>query len=246
MNSTINTFATLLRETLYNSRKDTITLDQEIQTLKHYVEIEQLMASKSFTYAISIDSDLDPEEILIPPMLIQPFVENAVRHGILKGSRQGELKIQFHTTEEFLHCTILDNGVGIFQSQKNKTKTDHQSMALTVTRERLESISGKDALDIKEIVDGNAIAGTEIAFKIPLETDYLKNYVNSNYSRRHARCIASSKKHPNDKSSRNKSSRYRTKCCRGSKSTANYATRHSLSRYHARRWYRVRYSRNIS
>ncbi|MEW7278687.1 histidine kinase [Aquimarina sp. 2201CG1-2-11] len=172
MNSTINTFATLLRETLYNSRKDTITLDQEIQTLKHYVEIEQLMASKSFTYAISIDSDLDPEEILIPPMLIQPFVENAVRHGILKGSRQGELKIQFHTTEEFLHCTILDNGLGIFQSQKNKAKTDHQSMALTVTRERLESISGKDSLDIKEIVDGNSIAGTEIAFKIPLETDY--------------------------------------------------------------------------
>ncbi len=173
MNTTINTFATLLRETLYNSRKDTITLDQEMQTLKHYIEIEQLMANKSFTYAISIDSDLDPEEILIPPMLIQPFVENAVRHGILKGSRYGELKIQFYTTEEFLHCTIIDNGLGIFQSQKNKTKTDHQSMALTVTRERLESISGKDSLLIKEIVtDGNSIAGTEIAFKIPLETDY--------------------------------------------------------------------------
>ncbi len=173
MNSTINTFATLLRETLYNSRKDCITLDQEIQTLKHYIEIEQLMASKPFTYEISIDSDLDPEEILIPPMLIQPFVENAVRHGILKGSRDGELKIQFHTTEEFLHCTVLDNGQGIFQSQKTKTKTDHQSMALTVTRERLESISGKDSLNIKEIINnGNTVAGTQIAFKIPLETDY--------------------------------------------------------------------------
>ncbi len=173
MNSTINTFATLLRETLYNSRKDYITLDQEIQTLKHYVEIEQLMANKPFTYEISIDSDLDPEEILIPPMLIQPFVENAVRHGILKGSRDGELKIKFHTTDEFLHCTVQDNGLGIFQSQKTKTKTDHQSMALTVTRERLESISGKDSLNIKEIINnGNTVAGTQIAFKIPLETDY--------------------------------------------------------------------------
>ncbi|OEJ98498.1 hypothetical protein A8C32_04600 [Flavivirga aquatica] len=173
MNNTINTFATLLRETLYNSRKDNITLYQEIHTLKHYIEIEQLMANKPFTYNIEVNSDLDPEEVLIPPMLIQPFVENAVRHGILKGNRDGELKIQFHTTEEFLHCTVLDNGLGIFQSQKAKTNTDHQSMALTVTRERLESISGKDSLVIKEIIDdGNTIAGTEIAFKIPLETDY--------------------------------------------------------------------------
>ena len=173
MNTTINTFATLLRETLDNSRKDYITLDQEIQTLKHYIEIEQLMANKPFTYAIDIDSDLDPEEILIPPMLIQPFVENAVRHGILKGIRDGELQIQFHTTEEFLHCTVIDNGQGIFQSQKIKTNTDHQSMALTVTRERLEFISGKDSLNIEEIMtNGNTVAGTQIAFKIPLQTDY--------------------------------------------------------------------------
>ena len=172
MNTTINTFATLLRETLYNSRKDYITLDQEIQTLKHYIEIEQLMASKPFTYDISIESDYDPEEILIPPMLIQPFVENAVRHGILKGTRDGELKIQFHTTEDFLHCSILDNGQGVFQSQKSKAKTDHQSMALTVTRERLESISGKDSLVIKEIHKNNSVTGTQISFKIPLLTDY--------------------------------------------------------------------------
>ncbi len=173
MNTTINTFATLLRETLYNSRKDYITLDQEIQTLKHYIEIEKLMASKPFSYEISVDSDLDPEEILIPPMLIQPFVENAVRHGILKGVRDGELKIQFHTSEEYLHCTVLDNGQGIFQSQKIKTNTDHQSMALTVTRERLESISGKDALDIQEITNkSKEVEGTQIAFKIPLQTDY--------------------------------------------------------------------------
>ncbi len=173
MNNTINTFAVLLRETLYNSRKDYITLDQEIQTLKHYIEIEQLMASKPFIYDISVDSDLDPEEILIPPMLIQPFVENAVRHGILKGSRDGELKVQFHTTDKFLHCTVLDNGQGIFQSQKIKSNTDHQSMALTVTQERLESISGKDSLNIKEIINnGSTVAGTQIAFKIPLQTDY--------------------------------------------------------------------------
>ena len=173
MNSTINTFATLLRETLYNSRKDNITLDQEMKTLKHYIEIEKLMANKSFEYSISIHSEFDPEEVLIPPMLIQPFVENAIRHGILKGNRDGKLKVFFNTNQEFLHCKILDNGLGIFQSQKAKTKTDHQSMALTVTRERLESISGKDVLQIRELIEKDAsVAGTEISFQIPLQTDY--------------------------------------------------------------------------
>ncbi|GAA3510390.1 histidine kinase [Aquimarina addita] len=173
MNTTINTFATLLREILYNSRKDNITLHQEMKTLKNYVEVEKLMANKCFEYDIVVDSEYDPEEVLIPPMLIQPFVENAIRHGILKGNRDGILKVAFNTSEEFLHCKILDNGLGIFQSQKEKIKTDHQSMALTVTTERLESISGKDALQIEELINpDSSVAGTQITFRIPLQTDY--------------------------------------------------------------------------
>ncbi|WP_378186496.1 two-component regulator propeller domain-containing protein [Aquimarina sp. W85] len=173
MNSTINSFATLLREILYNSRKDYITLDQEIKTLKNYIEVEQVMASKPFSYIIITDDDVDTEEVLIPPMLIQPFVENAIRHGILKGNQNGKLQLKFEIKSDFLHCTIIDNGVGIFQSNNNKAKTDHQSMALTVTRERLDSITGKDALKIKEIIlEDNSIGGTEISFKIPVTTDY--------------------------------------------------------------------------
>jgi ligand-binding sensor domain-containing protein len=173
MNTTINSFATLLRNTLMNSRKDTISLAQEIKTLQDYIEVEKLMATKDFNYEIKVHSDLDPEEIVVPPMLIQPFVENAIRHGILKGKRDGMLKIVFNTTKDQLHCSISDNGVGIYESQKNKPKTDHQSMALTVTEERLESISGKNALKIEEIVNQEgSISGTNITFNIPLETDY--------------------------------------------------------------------------
>lgn len=173
MNNTINNFATLLRETLINSRKETITLEQEIKTLRHYIEVEKLMAEKSFEHTITLNCDLDPEEILVPPMLIQPFVENAIRHGILKGQKEGQLDITFKTTETHLYCTIKDNGIGIFTSQEAKPKTDHQSMALKVTRERLESISGVNALQISEIKNNNGIVeGTNITFKIPLETDY--------------------------------------------------------------------------
>ena len=173
MNATINNFATLLRETLINSRKDHITLAQEIKTLQHYIAVEQLMSTKTFTFKITNHSELDPEEILVPPMLIQPFIENAIRHGILKGDKEGVLNIQFKTSEKDLHCTVIDNGIGIFKSQQSKTKTDHQSMALKVTKERLESLSGKNALEITEIKnDDGTIGGTNITFKIPLLTDY--------------------------------------------------------------------------
>lgn len=173
MNDTVNSFATLLRETLVNSRKDKISLDQEIKTLKHYVEVERLMTEESFEYEIILNTELDAEEILIPPMLIQPFVENAIRHGILKGPRIGHLQIKFDTSDEKLKVTIEDNGIGIYKSQQQKAKTDHQSMALKVTQERLESLSGKDALEIKELkLKDGTITGTVVAFKIPLETDY--------------------------------------------------------------------------
>ncbi|WP_340157522.1 two-component regulator propeller domain-containing protein [uncultured Maribacter sp.] len=173
MDATINSFAILLRETLQNSRKEHIGLDQEIKALKHYIEVEQLMAQKPFEYAIKVKTTPDAEEILIPPMLIQPFVENAIRHGILKGEKEGKLEIGFTTSKTHLHCSIKDNGLGIFKSQNEKPKTDHQSMALTVTKERLESIAGKNTLHINEIKnEDGSIDGTKITFKIPLLTDY--------------------------------------------------------------------------
>lgn len=173
MDATINSFAILLRETLQNSRKEHISLDQEIKAIRHYIEVERLMAQKPFQYTVNVATTPDAEEILIPPMLIQPFVENAIRHGILKGDKPGKLVITFSTTKTHLQCSIVDNGLGIFKSQSEKQKTDHQSMALTVTKERLESIAGKNSLHISEIKnEDGSIGGTKITFKIPLLTDY--------------------------------------------------------------------------
>ncbi len=171
MDKTINTFAVLLRETLTNSRKDTISLDQEMKTLKNYIEVERLMASSDFTYKIDLNSELDPEEVLIPPMLIQPFVENAIRHGIMPLQRAGELNVRFKTDNDFLYATITDNGIGIQQSKQNKPKTDHQSMALQVTKERIESLAGKNTLRIEDLSKEES-TGTRISFKIPLETEF--------------------------------------------------------------------------
>jgi sensor histidine kinase YesM len=172
-NTTINKFAKLLRATLNNSRVQHIDLAQEIETLKNYIEVEQIMAPKPFDYAIDIACDIDTEEVLIPPMLIQPFVENAIKHGIMSTNKPGKLKVTFAIVGEFLSCTIEDNGIGIHQAQQNKTNTDHQSMALRVTKERIVSISGKDTLVIEDLGDENETqSGTRVVFQIPLLTDY--------------------------------------------------------------------------
>lgn len=178
METTINTFAVMLREILYNSRKDVISLDQEVKTLHKYLEVEQLMAQKPFLYDIKVTSNIDAEEILIPPMLVQPFVENAIKHGIstsgntLVSDKQGVLNVAFYTDDKNLCCSITDNGPGIFESQKNKKATSHQSVALEVTKERIESLGGKGALELKQLEENNVILGTEVSFTIPLETDF--------------------------------------------------------------------------
>jgi len=173
MNNTINNFAALLRSTLTSSRKEKISLQEEIKSLHHYIKLEQQMTQKPFEYRIDLESDYASEDILVPPMLIQPFVENAIRHGILKGSRTGKLQITFFTSETKLKVKISDNGIGIFESQKMKLAKDHQSMALKVTKERLESISGKNPLKIIELKDDDgSTIGTEVQFEIPLETEY--------------------------------------------------------------------------
>ena len=169
----LSKFSKLLRITLENSRDKIVPLHQELEAVNNYLELQNLEVSQSYQYTILVDDKIDTSEFYIPPMLIQPFVENAIRHGILKGPREGALSITFTNTEDILTVIITDNGVGIFNSQQQKPKTDHQSMALTVTRERLESISGANALEMSEIkLEDGSIGGTTIVFKIPLETDY--------------------------------------------------------------------------
>lgn len=173
MNSTINDFSALLRSTLTSSRKEKISLQDEIVALHHYIKLELQMAPTPFKYTINLKGEYAADDILIPPMLIQPFVENAIRHGIIPGNREGKLDIEFSTSETTLNVKISDNGIGIFKSQKVKMVKDHQSMALKVTKERLESISGKNSLKISEVKDHNDNPiGTEVYLEIPLETEY--------------------------------------------------------------------------
>lgn len=172
LNSTISKFSVLLRGILNNSRKEEITLQDEIDLLKNYIELEQRMSSKAFTYHIKTNlNNIDPEEILIPTMLIQPFVENCIQHAFEKNSK-GSINIQFDAKHRFLHFTIIDNGIGIHQSKKRKVKTNHKSLALNVSKERLHIITPINSFKIDEILEEKEIKGTKVSFRIPLKTDY--------------------------------------------------------------------------
>jgi hypothetical protein len=173
MNDTINNFAGLLRGVLHNSRKEEISLQQEVETLQKYVLLEQQMSANNFEFTIDTSNVIiDIDEILIPPMLIQPFIENAIKHGISHLKTSGLVTLLFEVKGNFIHCTIVDNGIGYKHSKKESTRTNHQSVALKVTKERIESISGKQSFYISEIIENKEVKGTKVWFRIPLKTEF--------------------------------------------------------------------------
>ena len=173
LNKIISQFSILLRSVLNNSRLEEISLKNEIETLKNYLELEQKMNSISFDYIIETSlNNIDSEEILFPPMLLQPFVENCIKHAFQPNTTAPKIRILFEVKHNFLHFMIEDNGIGYHQSKKEKIKTNHQSVALEVTKERIQHISKHNSFSIEEIKNEKEISGTIISFKIPLKTDY--------------------------------------------------------------------------
>lgn len=141
--SYLNKFAKLTRQVLEQSRKETISLDEEISTLKNYIELQQLRLNNGFDYVIECDENVETD-VLIPPLLIQPFIENAVEHGLKpqENSVRGLIEIYFKEdeTQQSLICTIKDNGIGLAASRKLKINDTHQSLSTTITDERLSKM----------------------------------------------------------------------------------------------------------
>ncbi|GAA3739130.1 hypothetical protein GCM10022422_23290 [Flavobacterium ginsengisoli] len=160
--SYLNKFAKLTRQILEQSRKETISLEEEIGTLKNYIELQQLRLNNSFEYAIVCDESVE-EDILIPPLLIQPFIENAVEHGLKPKPKEekGVLQINFsqQTQQRNLICTIKDNGIGLTASRKLKTNENHTSLSTTITDERLAKMQKDHPYAGFQVLERNADNG---------------------------------------------------------------------------------------
>jgi len=135
-----------MRNILESSRNESITLEQEIFTLNYYLQLEKLRFNDNFNFEISCDSDIDSEEIEIPPMLIQPFIENAIKHGIKQCDGSGKIVVNFQMLDEVrLACAVSDNGRGV--NNKNEDK-QHISYAMDITRERIQVLNKKRSKQI--------------------------------------------------------------------------------------------------
>ena len=166
-------FANLMRIYLNQSAQDVITLHEEITTLNQYLELEKLRFEKLFNYKLIINSNLNTKAIKIPTMLIQPYVENAIKHGLLHVKGKKILTISFSKKEDKLECIIEDNGIGrekskIIQQKKHKK---YKSFATNANKARLDLLNndnGKIEVKTIDLFKNKQPKGTKVIIIFPL------------------------------------------------------------------------------
>jgi hypothetical protein len=181
-NTYLSKFASLMRKVLENSQHRMITLDKEIEVLKLYIELEEQRFDNKFNCFWNIDKNIDLSEHSIPPLLLQPYVENAIWHGLLHKEGERKLTMSITKNEEQLICIIEDNGVGREVSQnlainKNKSK---QSLGTKITQKRIDLINSlnKSGITIQYHDTYNTkgeAAGTKVEIAVPVSGIFLTN-----------------------------------------------------------------------
>ena len=164
----LSKFAGLMRQVLEHSREPFITLEEEIQTLDNYLALQQLRHNHAFDYEISVSPDIQKWETLIPPIMAQPFVENAIEHGQIHLMEDGKIKVHFEKTDNQLTVTVEDNGVGRTKSKIQSKTKKHRSLATTITQERIQLLKKLKkqpfAFSIKDLPE----RGTQVIFQYPI------------------------------------------------------------------------------
>jgi LytS/YehU family sensor histidine kinase len=169
----LSQFARLIRQNLKATSSSMINLDEEIDRLKDYLELEKLRMGNKFDYLIEKGDGLALEDLFIPAMIVQPFVENAVWHGISPLEEKGVIRISFRMKDEkSLQIIVEDNGIGIANAAKNSNNTDsHLKLGTNIISKRLELLSKKYETEThvlySEQSPGNTNPGTKVEIVVP-------------------------------------------------------------------------------
>jgi len=172
----LNKFARLVRVILNNSDKPTVTVGEDIETLKLYLELEQMRFEEKFEYEIIVDDSVDPDYDIMPPLLMQPYVENAIQHGLNPMDIKGKLIIRLFSENNFLICTITDNGIGRERAAEIKRTmpfSRHRSLGMKITEDRLKILNEINSSQLSVIItdlknaDGTS-SGTKVELFVPL------------------------------------------------------------------------------
>ena len=166
-------FSRLIRMVLTNSEKTLITLEEELKMLRLYMDMERLRFESAFDYNITYTNDVDVETLMVPPLLLQPFCENAIWHGLMHKEGKGHLTITIIKNEEYINCIIMDDGVGRSKAEElnSKSANKEKSMGLKITNERLSLFNNEKGAatfyEIEDLVDlVGAVTGTKVTLKI--------------------------------------------------------------------------------
>lgn len=173
----LSKFARLIRMILNYSDKPTVTVEEDLETLRLYIELEKMRFEDKFEYTIQVDDSVEQDYDIMPPMLMQPYVENAILHGLNPKPEKGRLNIHLRSENNFLICTISDNGIGRERSSeiKHAGAKNHRSLGMKITEERLKILNEINASHLSVVItdlktpEGNP-AGTKVELFIPLNS----------------------------------------------------------------------------
>ena len=163
---------------LQNSQEAFIPLERELEALKLYLELESLRFEQKFEYQVILDDEIDTDMLKVPPLIIQPYAENANWHGLMQKKEKGHLTIELYIKEEMLFYEITDDGIGRKRAGeiKSKSAATHKSMGMRITTDRLLMLQKQNekekSVSITDLIlaDGSP-GGTEVRIKIPVRYD---------------------------------------------------------------------------
>jgi ligand-binding sensor domain-containing protein/putative methionine-R-sulfoxide reductase with GAF domain len=166
-------FSKLIRLILEHSNEKSISLDNELEALRLYIDMELLRFEKKFTFEIVVDDEVLSDSVMVPPLIFQPFIENSIWHGLLHKETAGTLLIHISQDGNMLECAIEDNGIGRQASEayRPRTATKKKSLGLQLTKERLyimnEQENRKSSVEVLDLVDPDgSAAGTRVVIRI--------------------------------------------------------------------------------
>lgn len=175
-NKFLSSFARLIRKNLESTKSEFISLGEEVERLGLYLSLEKMRFHEKIEYEVEVDFDVDQHNTLLPPMILQPFVENSIKHGIMPLEGDGKVKVHISILDEdHLQVLIQDNGIGIAASKIKKADrpNDHVSKGMEITKDRLKLFADMTntthSLDIEELKDeAGKVCGTQVRMILPL------------------------------------------------------------------------------
>ena len=164
----ITKFSRLIREILKNSTSLTVSLKDDLGVMGLYVKLEQMRMPDGFDYIVTIDDNIQIDDIQVPPLFMQPYIENAIWHGFSSKKPNKRISLNIYDDDDNILCEIIDNGIGIKETKANKKESTRKPFGLKVSEDRIKLLhENQNVYVIIEDISGEKVTGTKVTIKFP-------------------------------------------------------------------------------